>query len=63
MLLTCVYTLPDGEVRKGGHALRIGTVRFHVHKRQMNPARRRSRLTTAKKPISPTLRTILMTGR
>lgn len=31
MLSTCVYTLPSGEVRKGGHALRIGTPKGFNH--------------------------------
>lgn len=31
MLSTCTYTLPSGEVRKGGHALRIGTPKGFNH--------------------------------
>ena len=31
MLSTCVYTLPDGTVRRGGHALRIGTPKGFNH--------------------------------
>lgn len=31
MLSTCQYTLPSGEVRKGGHALRIGTPKGFNH--------------------------------
>lgn len=31
MLSTCRYTMPNGEVRKGGHALRIGTPKGFNH--------------------------------
>ena len=31
MLSTCTYTLPTGEIRKGGHALRIGTPKGFNH--------------------------------
>jgi len=31
MLSTCQYTLPGGELRKGGHALRIGTPKGFNH--------------------------------